>query len=111
MMARWPLEAVQATGRLSERRRFTRLGPHSARESALEAAGLEKVGGVWRVSRRDFEEEYETAWKVEKDFVEVPGGGLKKSLWKFVRKGFWSRPEDIMTLEARAAVRAVERFC
>ena len=44
----WPLKEVQKAGRVSERLRFRRVGPHSARESSLQAAGFVRSGDGWR---------------------------------------------------------------
>ena len=53
-VAEWPLGHVQETGRISERKRFKKKGPHSARESALEQAGFEQGDdGRWGVRSED----------------------------------------------------------
>ena len=46
--APWPAQAAREVGRTSERQRFQRVGPHHARESALEPAGFSRLAdGSW----------------------------------------------------------------
>lgn len=57
-----------------------------------------------------------TRWRGSKSgrptgaFEEVPAAELRESLWHVVRGGVWRHREDIMVLEARAVVKAVERL-
>lgn len=111
-VARWPLAAVQGCGRQGERQRFKRIGPHSAREAALGAAGLGLRDGLWtcRPASTAADEAEVRDWAVDRQFLEVDAAGLKDSLWSTVRQGLVHHAEDIMVLEARAAVKGMERL-
>ena len=49
-------------------------------------------------------------WVVDRGFAEVEAAGLREGLWRTVRQGCWRHQQGIMVLEARAAVKGVERF-
>ena len=74
--ARWPLEAVQACGRVSERRRFQRTGPHSACEAALGAAGLHRELGEWVCRSEQETEATEENWTADRSFPEIDPAGV-----------------------------------
>lgn len=111
-VARWPLAAVQGCGRQGEHQRFKRIGPQSAREAALGAAGLGLRDGLWacRPASTAADEAEVRDWAVDRQFPGVDAAGLKESLWSTVRQGFFRHAEDILVLEARAAVKGMERL-
>ena len=89
----WPLREVQRCGRLSERQRVRRTGTHTARESALGAAWLQREGGQWMCHRIDEDD------PLVSDLV---GCGPELRGGQRGRCGQWDYYEDIMLLEARA---------
>ena len=110
-VAQWPLAEVRRAGRVSERSRFRRVGPHTARESALIAAGLECDGqGRWYTMEAPEEKEVMDDWEVDETFEEIPAAGLKESLWRTVLSGAWKYEEEILELEGRALVKGMQRL-
>ena len=82
----WPDVIVQSVGQVRERSRFRRVGPHSARESALETAGFVFREGQWfRGAGRPGADD--DAWDIDHDFPEVPAAGLRDSLWQTALSG------------------------
>ena len=104
----WPLDVVKRTGRITERSRFRRVGPHSARESALTSAGFERDSdtGQWVAAASEGCLE---AWELDQDFPEVPAAGLRRELWRARLWGKWEYKEDILILEARTLVKSLRR--
>jgi len=103
--ARWPIDQVEAVGRVKERDRFRIRGGCGARASAFAAAGVEPsaegeagwvpvAGGPW-----------------ERDtlFPEVPATLLGSDLWTAIASGPWTFTEDISRLESRALLFGLER--
>eukprot|EP00438_Fugacium_kawagutii_P024261 Skav223122 [mRNA] locus=scaffold419:830256:833692:- [translate_table: standard] len=85
----WKSSAVAQVGRCPERERFKRLGPHSARESALTSAGFVKdeVSGQWADGLLDDGAYLEASgWCLNANFPEVPRDRLDSSQWKVVRQ-------------------------
>ena len=101
----WPRSEVERCGRISERSRFKRVGPHSARESALLKAGLGRQlkGGA---ALEALEQE---GWRIEDSFPEIPAAGLRRELWCPKMWGAWRYREGILVLEARAALKGLKR--
>ncbi len=64
----WPLGEVQRCGRVGERQRFRRVGPHSARQSAMGAAGLRLGGGEWTCQCGASEDTVTANWVVIRGF-------------------------------------------
>ena len=84
----WSRETDAQVARTLERSRFRRIGPHSARESALVAALLEvKSDGHWKP--HEMLDQHREARDSEQDagVEEVPWSLLRRSLWKRDRKG------------------------
>ena len=107
--AYWPAEEVADCGRRPERARFRRVGPHSARESALESAGFKQdSAGRW-FSSEGHASLQEAGWVIDDSFVEVPSAGLRRHLWSPKMQGRWAYKEDILVLEARAVLKGVKR--
>eukprot|EP00959_Pyramimonas_sp_CCMP1952_P155285 3249113-Pyramimonas_sp.AAC.1 len=73
----WRQAQVSSVGRVLERSRFQLKG-HSARESALSAAGLARSprSGAWETPGGEGAD-----FSVAPDFPKVPAGPLVKSLW------------------------------
>ena len=106
----WPRDIVAKAGRRLERSRFKRCGGHSARASALQAAGFELNAGLWTkrnvaVSKRLAE----AGWEVDESFEEIPAAGLRRSLWIPKIWGKWHSSENILILEARTVLKGVKR--
>ena len=105
----WPKEKVAEQGRRLERSRFRRVGPHSARESALQAAGFARSnGGRWTLPSSGAKA-IEGRLDVNDGFHEIPAAGLRRELWNPVLHGRWSFKEDILVLEARAVLKGIRR--
>ena len=104
----WPRSNVAESGRVSERARFRRVGPHSARESALLSAGLGEYVGL------DAEEVStllaNEGWGVDPTFPEIPAAGLRRNLWVPKMWGAWRYKEGILVLESRAALKGLKRI-
>ena len=105
----WPENVVAEVGRLGERSRFKRTGPHSARESALTSAGFmwDSEAQCWTVN--DSSPDLEADWDISEGFKEIPAQLLRRELWKPVRWGRWEIDEDISVLEARALLKGLKR--
>ena len=82
----WPEVIVQSVGRVRERSRFRRVGPHSFRECALETAGFVFREGQW-CRGADGPEADDDAWDIDHVFPEVPAAGLRDSLWQTALSG------------------------
>ena len=108
----WPQDVVATTGRRLERSRFRRVGGHSARESALTAAGFYYDGRAWGpVGTKTAKQLSEAGWAVDDTFVEVPVGSLKRKLWSPKIWGRWKFKENIGILEARTVLKSIQRIC
>ncbi|CAE8693166.1 unnamed protein product [Polarella glacialis] len=110
--AKWPRAKVAAVGRVLERSRFRRTLGHSARESALTAAGFERDedSNEWKVRSAAAKDTLlEAGWELQPDFPEVPAAGLRRELWQPRIWGAWNRTEGILTLEARVLVKSLRR--
>ncbi|CAE7509286.1 unnamed protein product, partial [Symbiodinium microadriaticum] len=108
----WRREEVAQVGRTLERSRFRKLGSHSARDSALQAAGFTKdeITNAWKVGEIDSDTLlHQHGWELEKSFAEVPGHLLKADRWKPCLWGRWSREAGILELEVRALVKGLRR--
>ncbi|CAE7283511.1 nhaD [Symbiodinium necroappetens] len=108
----WPRSKVAECGRQSERSRFRRVSAHSARESALQAAGLSlDQHGRWTSPHGDESHEAlaQAGWEIDNDFKEVPAAGLVRRLWHATMHGSREFEEDILVLEARAVLKGIRR--
>lgn len=108
----WDREDVAKVGRIKERTRFKRSSGHSARESALTSAGFVKdlITGDWKAGLIDGEQYLEqSGWTLDETFEEVPAKHLHHDLWEPKLWGRWKYDDDIIVLEARAAVKALRR--
>ena len=108
----WNKEDVAKVGRIKERTRFKRSSGHSARESALTNAGFVKdlITGDWKAGLIDGEQYLEqSGWTLDETFEEVPAKHLHHDLWEPKLWGRWKYDDDIIVLEARAAVKALRR--
>lgn len=109
----WKRSDVAAVGRQMERGRFRRIGPHSARESALTDAGFvrDEVTSEWVAGELTNDDYLElSGWSLNKSFREVPGRLLHKELWTPRLWGKWEHPAGILELEARALVKSLRRI-
>ncbi len=107
----WPKQEVAGVGRVLERTRFRRAAGHSARESALVAAGFELKDDTWlRSSRSGQQLLLEAGWELDKGFLEVPAAGLVRRLWTPTMWGRWTHKEGILTLEARTVLKTLRRI-
>ena len=109
----WHREEVAQVGRVMERSRFRKLGSHSARDSALTAAGFTRdaITNAWEVGDIDSETFIEqSGWALNKGFKEVPGHLLHADNWQPCLWGKWERKADILELEARALVKGLRRI-
>ena len=100
-------------GRVMERSRFRKLGSHSARDSALSAAGFTRdaITNAWEVGDIDSETFIEqSGWALNKGFKEVPGHLLHADSWRPCLWGKWEHKADILELEARALVKGLRRI-
>ena len=108
----WPREVVSRVGRRIERSRFKRLGSHSARESALCAAGFQYDGRDWGpLTVASAKRLNEAGWEVDPSFEEVPSGALKRHIWSPMFWGGWLYKENIGILEARTVLKSLKRIC
>ena len=108
----WPRQLVAEVGRIQERSRFKRCGRHSARESALTAAGFHLHNKAWTLmDEKTLLALADEGWEVSSEFPEVPSGSLKRHLWSPVFWGKWKHDENIGVLEARTVYKAVKRLC
>ena len=106
----WPKNKVAESGRRLERSRFKRLSAHSARESALQAAGFAKsTSGRWTVPTEEADSLLDAGWVIDDSFGEIPSAGLRRELWTPVVHGRWNYKEDILVLEARAVLKSLRR--
>ena len=108
----WPKNKVAACGRQTERSRFKRVSSHSARESALQAAGfVTDAHGRWTSPHGEACEAalVEAGWETDMNFKEVPSAGLTRKLWQPTMHGRWKFKEDILVLEARAVMKGIRR--
>ena len=107
----WPKSVVAETGRLQERSRFRRSSTHSARESALTAAGFSYDGQTWgRISESAAKRLSEAGWEINPSFQEVPSFGLRREFWSPKQWGRWLFSEAIGILEARAVLKSMKRL-
>ena len=108
----WPADVVAEAGRQSERSRFRRRESHSARESALTAAGFHFDGQRWGpFDTEGLKRLAEAGWEIDRQFQEIPAFGLKREHWLPKFWGAWKHRENIGILEARTVLKAVKRFC
>ena len=107
----WPQSEVSKCGRRLERSRFRRSSGHSARESALQAAGFELNAGLWTKSNVETSKRLAQAgWELDDSFEEVPSAGLKRELWHPKIWGKWRFNENIFLLEAKAVFKGIKRI-
>ena len=107
----WPKHEVAEVGRVLERTRFRRCAGHSARESALVAAGFELKDATWlRSCRSNLQLLDEAGWELDRGFPEVPAAGLVRRLWSPTMWGRWTHKEGILTLEARTVLKTLRRI-
>ena len=109
----WRRENVAQVGRTLERSRFRKLGSHSARDSALQAAGFTKdeITNAWKVGELDAETVlHRHGWELDTGFTEVTGHLLKADRWKPCLWGRWDHEAGILELEARALVKGLRRI-
>lgn len=108
----WPVDVVADAGRQCERSRFRRMESHSARESALTAAGFHFDGQRWGpFDEGGLKRLAEAGWELVDNFREIPAFGLKREHWSPKCWGAWKHRENIGILEARTVLKAVKRFC
>ena len=70
-----------------------------------ETTGLVRRGGGWlKVGLCDLAE-------IDDQFPEIPGTLLRKEAWSPEAVGTWKRPDNIVRLEARALIIALQRVC
>ena len=109
----WEVDDVASVGRELERSRFKKLGMHSARDSALTAAGFIKDEATqeWRAGWAT-SDEYLTrsGWALNREFKEVPGRLLRADDWTPRLWGKWAYDAGILELEARALVKGIRRI-
>ena len=104
MTNKWPLDEVRKVGRLSERSRWIKGGVqarHRALGRAVQPALFEDLG--------NFNTVLEPAWEVSEDFTEVPCELMNPDSWSSSFGGNWFYKANILILEARSTVKAVER--
>ena len=107
----WKKQLVASVARVQERSRFRRLGGHSARESALGAAGFFFDGKDWKkFSRETAKRFHEAGWGLSQNFQEVPAFALRREHWKPKLWGKWKHEENIVLLEARGVLKAIKRL-
>ncbi|CAE7655449.1 unnamed protein product [Symbiodinium sp. KB8] len=109
----WKVADVAAVGRELERSRFKKLGMHSARDSALTAAGFTKDEATqeWRAGWLTAAEYLNrTGWGLNETFKEVPGRLLSSEDWFPCLWGQWRHEGGILELEARALVKGIRRI-
>ena len=68
------------------------------------------TAGGWTRQKHSIDEEAMADWAVDPNFAEVQATELRDSLWRTVRQGSWQYKQHIMILEARAALKGVERL-
>lgn len=109
----WKRSEVARVGRNLERGRFKRIGPHSARESALTSAGFvrDEVTNEWKAGSLEDQEYLQlSGWGLNEAFEEVPGYLLQKGRWTPRLWGKWNHEAGILELEARALVKSLRRI-
>lgn len=109
----WSRDTVARCGHVCERSRFRKLGAHSARDSALTAAGFvqDSVTGKWIVGELDSSEYLKASgWELNTSFEEIPAELLRKEMWQPKLWGKWSFKEGIICLEGRALVKSLKRI-
>ena len=106
----WKKQQVALAGRTLERSRFRRSDFHSARESALVAAGFSKTGHGWApIDSESMQKLQQAGWSVDPGFPEVPAAGLRRELWTPKLWGRWFHKEGILILEARTLLKSLKR--
>lgn len=108
--AEWDRKQVADTGRVLERSRFKRSSGHSARESALHAAGFSFQEGKWEKVVGSIDSLRAAGWELQQDFPEVPSAGLRRELWQPKMWGTWKFHENILVLEARTVLLSLKRI-
>ena len=109
----WDSSEVSMVGRCLERGRFRKRGSHSARDSALTAAGFvrDEVTREWRAGVLEANEFLTlSGWELNHDFLEVPGYLLHKDRWTPRLWGTWNHESGILELESRALVKSLRRI-
>ena len=109
----WTSLEVSKVGRCLERGRFKKKGSHSARDSALTAAGFvrDEVAREWRAGVLEANEFLSlSGWELNHDFLEVPGYLLHKDRWTPRLWGLWQYESGILELESRALVKSLRRI-
>ena len=106
----WDRRQVADTGRVLERSRFKRSSGHSARESALHAAGFSFQKGKWEKTIGSIDSLKAAGWELQQDFPEVPSAGLRRELWQPKMWGIWKFHENILVLEARTVLLSLKRI-
>ena len=106
----WDRSEVAEVGRTLERSRFRRSSGHSARESALHAAGFELSEKGWVKSAAGAAALADAGWEIVSGFPEVPAASLRRELWHPKMWGKWRRDDDILVLEGRAVLKSLKRI-
>ncbi|CAK0795079.1 unnamed protein product, partial [Prorocentrum cordatum] len=107
--SQWPEAAVADAGRVPERARF-RLGAEAARSHAFAAAGLEeREDGLLQARAKPTKDEA-LRWERDRSFPELPAHLLHGSRWSTVMADKWRYEEGIIHLDARAALKGIERL-
>lgn len=108
----WGAETSASVGRTLERSRFRKTSG-AGRTRALQQAGFrQRQGGRWDVMKGGEEELFAEAerWVWDGAFEEVPAALVAKDKWNILYHGRWKYEEDILALETRCLVQAVERL-
>ncbi|CAE7489577.1 unnamed protein product, partial [Symbiodinium natans] len=109
----WQQHEVASAGRNLERARFRKQGSHSARTSALTAAGFvhDEATDQWKAGWLDSPSYLEhTGWALAQEFKEIPGYLLQADRWTPRLWGKWQHSAGILELEARALVKGLKRI-
>ena len=114
----WSYSEVSGVGRVREKGRY-RLGGEQARSHALALGGFvlgdggellrDSEGQLVRVPNDVKDEIAALKYSKNSSFPEVPSYLLAASRWQTVRSGNWNFGEDILILESRALISAIER--
>ena len=107
----WPRRLVAQVGRVSERSRFMRTSPRSARQSALCAALLERgPDGERHSSVTESGTPLGMSWSMGHHIARGAVGTAQKKPTGNCQTGNWKHDEDVRVLEARVLVKGIQRL-